>query len=124
MGALDQFGPSEQYPSGKQFDAYLKASHVPDGARDYQAEVVGFGIAKMSDGEKPYAILRANWGGQAPQDRALVLSQRNGRELHRASGGNEESLVGATVCLNKVQVTFRGADVWSIQLTVPPQSHP
>jgi hypothetical protein len=121
MGALDQFRGSETHPNGKDFDAYLKAIHVPS-TPNFAAEVVGFGIAKMSDGEKPYVMLRAAWDGHTKLTRALILSQRNGRELARAAKGEEE-LMGATVFMNKVAVTFRGQDVMSIQLTVPDQSH-
>jgi hypothetical protein len=134
MGALDQFRASETHPNGKEFDAYLKAVHVPNSAADpakpHMAEVVGFGVAEMSDGKKPYVILRGVWvAGESglletmTKDRALILSQRNGREFARASD-TEEALTGAKVFLTKAKVTFRGALVDSVQVTVPSQSHP
>ena len=133
MGALDAFRASETHPNGKDFDAYLKAVHVPETATEatpMEAEVVGFGIAKMSDGDKPYVALKGKWYVEATHKveqstrvRALILSQRNGREMAR-SAKTEEELVGAMVFLYTIPVTFRGQEVRSVQLTVPDQSHP
>jgi hypothetical protein len=98
------------------YEGLLRAQDVPN-VPDYRATIAGFAVVNLEDGAKVVVVLEGGFG-----KKALVLNRRNGRTLARV--GNDVDLIGATVLLSKRKADFRGHEVDSLVLEVPPQSHP
>jgi hypothetical protein len=118
VGVLDGFeARSETAP---EYEGFLKAKDVAAAGGTIRAMVLGFGVAKLDDGEKPYVTLSYETAGKRRVAMALVLKRRNGSELATAARrlGGEDALKGVWVDLTLGSVDFRGRDVPTIDLRV------